>query len=88
MNRSLVNIIKYNSVLLMYTYREISNKRSGRLQIHRSDSDQGADSIANFISIIRRMREPLPAWSFPEMEEEFIEISESEKSLKHELESL
>ena len=34
------------------------------------------------------MQEPLPAWSFPEMEEEFIEISESEKSLKHELESL
>ena len=72
----------------MYTSREISDKRSGRLQIHGSDSEQGADSIAKFISFVRVMQEPLLAWSFPEMEEELIEISESEKSLKHELESL
>ena len=41
----------------MYTSREISNKRNGRRQIHRSDSHQGADSIAIDVSLLSDFQE-------------------------------
>ena len=67
----------------MYTSREISNKRSGRLQIQIK-----VLTAYHFYIFHSGIQEPLLVWSFPEMEKEFIEISDSEKSLKHELESI